>query len=191
MARALPPPYDDEGPHALWHYSEDPGIEVFRPRRVQVSESDDELVWAIDTRHAPSFWFPRDCPRGTAWPGPRTTPEDLERFFGHTDSGRLHVIELGWVERVQQCELYAYRLPEETFEPHGVGGYWVSEATVEAREVVPVGDLLARHADAGIELRLTPNLWTWWLDVAGSSLEFSGSRLRNCALPMPQVPAAR
>lgn len=26
------------------------------------------LVWAVDTRPAPLFWFPRDCPRGcTFW----------------------------------------------------------------------------------------------------------------------------
>jgi hypothetical protein len=185
MARALPPPYEHEGDHALWHYSEDPSIEVFRPQRVKVSESDDELVWAIDTRHAPSFWFPRDCPRGTAWPGDRTTDEDRDRFFRHTRSGRLHVIELGWVERVQRCELYAYRLPAETFVAHDVGGYWVSEATVEPLEVVAVGDLLQRHAEAQIELRLTPSLWDWWSDVARSTLEFSGSRLRNCAEPAP------
>ena len=191
MPRALPPPYRDEGPHALWHFSEDPSIEVFRPKRVAVSESDDELVWAIDTRHAPSFWFPRDCPRGCAWPGERTTDDDRDRFFRHTESGRLHVIELAWVERVQACELYAYRLPDETFAAHDVGGYWVSDTTVEPIERVRVGDLLLRHAEAAIELRLTPNLWTWWTDVARSTLEFSGSRLRNCATPMPEAPAAR
>ena len=191
MARALPPPHRNEGPHALWHFSEDPSIEVFRPKRVEVSDSDEELVWAIDTRHAPSFWFPRDCPRGCAWAGDRTTDEDRDRFFRHTESGRLHVIELGWVERVQRCQLYVYRLPEATFTRHDVGGYWVSDATVEPIERLPVGDLLLRHAEAAIELRLTPNLWTWWLDVADSTLEFSGSRLRNCAQPIPEALAAR
>lgn len=191
MARSLPPPYDHEGPHALWHYSEEPDIQVFRPQRVKVSDSDEELVWAIDSRHAPSFWFPRDCPRGTAWPGERTTDADRDRFFGHTRSGRLHVMELGWIERMQACELWAYRLPEDGFVPHDVGGYWVSSATVEPLEVVPVGDLFQRHAAAGIELRLTPSIWTWWVDVADSTLEFSGSRLRNCGEPMPEVLAGR
>jgi hypothetical protein len=188
MARAAPPPYTNEGPHALWHFSEDPTIEVFVPRRVLVGREAElePRVWAIDTRHAPSFWFPRDCPRGCAWPGDRTTPEDLDRFFGHTRSGRLHVVELGWVERIQCCELYAYRLPAETFAPEQVGGYWSSRATVEPLELARVGDLFVRHAEAGIELRMTPSIWDWWEDVAFSTLECSGSRLRNCALPVPE-----
>ena len=193
MARSAPPPYRHEGPHALWHYSEDPTIEVFRPQRVAEGPNNElaPRVWAIDTRHAPSFWFPRDCPRGCAWPGARTTDEDRDRFFGHTRSGRLHVIELGWLEAVRACELWAYELPMDTFFGHSVGGYWVSEATVEPLRRVAVGDLLARHVEADIELRLTPTLWTWWTEVDRSTLEFSGSRMRNCAEPMPEELAAR
>ena len=186
--RPAAPPYRGEGPHAVWHYSEDPTITVFRPQRVQQGPSADlePRVWAVDTRHAPMFWFPRDCPRGTAWASERTTETDRDRFFGHTESGRIHVIEHGWLERLMTCELYAYRLPEAPFEPQGVGGYWCTEATVEPLELVPVGDLLLRHAEAEIELRITPSIWTWWRDVARSSLEFSGSRLRNCGRPMPE-----
>jgi hypothetical protein len=65
-----------------------------------------------------------------------------------------------------------------------VGGYWVSEQTVEPVELVELGDLLALHADAEIELRVTPNLWPLWDAVVASSLEFSGIRLHN-ALPRP------
>jgi hypothetical protein len=185
------PPYAGEGPHALWHVSEDPTIEVFRPHRAATALEDDELVWAIDTRHVPMFWFPRDCPRGCAWPGDRTTPEDLERFFGHTVANRIHVIEGAWLARMQACRLYAYRMPEDTFTRHAVGGYWVSTATVEPLELVEVGDLLQRHADAGIELRIAPTIWAWWQEVAASTLDFSGSRLRNCTTPMPERLAAR
>jgi hypothetical protein len=187
--RAAPPPYTNEGPHALWHFSEDPAIEVFAPRHVKAGPSAalEPRVWAIDTRHAPSFWFPRDCPRAAAWPGDRTTPEDLHRFFGHTRSGRIHVIEHGWVERMLRCELFAYLLPADTFEPEAVGGYWSTRATVEPLEVEAVGDLLLRHAEAEIELRITPSIWDWWEDVAFSTLEHSGSRLRNCSLPVPEA----
>jgi len=45
--------------------------------------------------------------------------------------------------------------------------------------VTPITDLLARHAAAGIELRIVPELGTLWERVAASSLEFSGIRLRN------------
>ena len=49
----------------LWHFSEDPTIEVFVPHRAPTAELDDELVWAIDSAHRWLYWFPRDCPRAT------------------------------------------------------------------------------------------------------------------------------
>jgi hypothetical protein len=41
------------------------------------------------------------------------------------------------------------------------------------------GDLVGQHADAGIELRIVPELWPLWERVIASTLEFSGIRLRN------------
>ena len=182
LARAPAPPYDGEGPFALWHFSEDPGLARFRPRAPAATPEARPLVWAVDTRHAPMFWFPRDCPRGCIWPGPGTTPQDRERFFGQCAAGRVHVMEAGWLGRVRECRLYAYRLPGRTFRPHAtVGGYWVAEETVDAIERVAVGDLLRRHADAAIELRITPSIWPFWRRVASSTVLFSGSRLRNSA----------
>ncbi len=180
IARAPAPAYRDEGPHALWHFSEDPGIKVFRPHLARTAIEPGEFVWAVDTRHAPMFWFPRDCPRGCAWVTEATNEGDIERFFGHTNARRIHVIEDAWLERMQACRLYAYRLPMETFRPHAsVGGYWVGEEPVAPIERASCGDLLQMHARAGIELRIAPSIWPWWDAVVGSTLEFSGSRLRN------------
>jgi hypothetical protein len=57
----------------------------------------------------------------------------------------------------------------------------VADEPVDAIEQVVIGDLLGRHADAGIELRITPSIWPFWRRVANSTVEFSGSRLRNSA----------
>jgi hypothetical protein len=144
------------------------------------------VVWAVDTRHAPMYWFPRDCPRGCVWPAPATTAQDRERFFGQSAASRIHVVESAWLERVRVCRLFAYQLPADTFRVHTTDGYWVSEATVEASARVAVGDLIARHAAAGIELRVTPSVWPFWRRVAASTVEFSGMRLRNAA-PHPDA----
>jgi hypothetical protein len=179
LAREAAPAHDGEGPFALWHFSEDPSLGVFRPRP-PASGSSAPLVWAVDTPHAPMFWFPRDCPRGCIWAGSATTDEDRERFFGQSAAKRVHVIEAAWLGPMRTCQLFAYRLPTEPFRPHDeVGGYWVTGEVVEATERVEVGDLLARHAAAGIELRITPSIWPFWRQVVGSTVEFSGSRLRN------------
>ncbi len=181
--RAPAPPYRGEGPHAHWHVSEDDSIAQFEPHRSALAAEDELLVWAVDTRHLPMFWFPRDCPRATFWPTPSTSPEDRERFFFWT-SGRVHAIECGWLERVRSTRVVAYRLPEGTFARHpDVGGYWVSREPVEPIERVELGDLLAAHADARIEVRIVPNLWPLWNRVIASTMQFSGMRLRNAAPP--------
>jgi hypothetical protein len=182
LAREPAPPYDGEGSFALWHFSEDPSLSRFRPHVPATNPSARPLVWAVDTRHAPLFWFPRDCPRGCIWPVPATTSKDRERFFWPSAANRIHVMESGWLTRMQACRLYAYRLPAHAFQPHEeVGGYWVCEEPVEAvgREVID--NLVGRHADAGIELRITPSIWPFWRQVASSTVGYSGLRLRNAA----------
>jgi hypothetical protein len=179
LAREPAPPYRGEQPFSLWHYSEDPGLGTFHPRPSTTGAAEPPYVWTVDARHAPMFWFPRDCPRLCLWPVSTTSADDRERFFGTAGSERVHVTEASWLDHVRACRLYAYRLPPEPFSPHGVGGYWVTEQVVEATERVSVGDLLGRHAEAGIELRITPSLWPIVDRVVASTVEFSGSRLRN------------
>jgi len=180
LGREPAPPFDGEGAFAVWHFSEDPSLGRFTPQPTTNPEAR-PLVWAVDTRHAPMFWFPRDCPRGCIWPVSATTAEDRERFFGQSAAGRIHVMETGWLGRMRDCRLYAYRLPAGSFRPHEVGGYWVADTPVDAIEQVVVDDLVGRHASAGIELRITPSIWPFWRRVADSTVEFSGSRLRNSA----------
>jgi hypothetical protein len=177
--RAPAPSYRGEGPHALWHVSEDDSIQVFRPHRSATAQTDELLVWAIDTRHQPLFWFPRQCPRGTFWAGEGTADADVERFLGRRD-GRVHAVEADWLEGIGSARVVAYRMPEETFQPHPeVGGYWVTRVAVEPLERVELGDLLGLHRDAGIELRVVERLWPLWEEIVGSTLEFSGLRLAN------------
>ena len=119
VARQPAPPDAGEGPFALWHFSEDPSLSRFRPRPPEHEPAARPVVWAVDTRHAPSFWFPRDCPR------------------------------------------------------------------VDVIERLTFDDLLGLHARARIELRLAPSIWPFWRRVTNSTVEFSGSRLRNAA-PHPE-----
>lgn len=165
----------------LWHASEDPGIERFTPHRAATALGDEELVWAIDDLHLPSYWFPRDCPRATFWAGAETKPGDAALLHG---SPRVHAIEWDWWDRFRSARLFLYRLPEGPFGRYDeTAGYWVAREPVEPLEVVAVPDLLDEHRRAGIELRLTESLWPLWDRVTGSTLEFSGIRLRNAAPP--------
>lgn len=185
MRREPAPPYRGEGPHGLWHVSEDPAIARFAPHRAPTALTNEPLVWAVDTRHLPLYWFPRDCPRCTFWAGTRTNDADLARFLDGQRELRIHVVEEGWLERVRDAKLYLYRLPVESFTEHrATAGYWMSRATVDPLELVAIDDLIGRHTAAGIALRTAANLWPLWDAVVGSTLEFSGIRLRN-ALAKP------
>ena len=164
----------------LWHVSEEPAIARFEPRAVEQHDSPEPLVWAIDDEHVPAYWFPRDCPRGTFWAVDTTTDDDVDRFLTGDRGLRVHALQQDWLAAFRSARLLAYRLPAETFERYErAAGYWVSQQPVEPEEVVELGDLFGRHAAAGIELRIVPDLAAVWQRVIASTLEFSGIRLRN------------
>ncbi len=161
----------------LWHVSEDPAIEVFHPQRNELHALDEPLVWAVDTHYQWLYWFPRDCPRACFEASDATTDEDVDRWLDGDRMRRVAVIETGRLEHFRSARVFAYRLPPETFEPWDK--FFVSHETVVPLELVELGDLVARHADAGNELRIAPSLYPLWDDVIESTLDFSGIRLRN------------
>jgi len=162
----------------LYHFSEEPDIRVFEPRSGPIL--DQAYVWAIDEWHAPMYYFPRDCPRACFWPGSRTTADDRERWFGGIDAKMVIAVESAWLERIRSAQLYRYVLPEDSFTIHdATAGHWVSSTAVAPLSVEPVGDLLTALAQAEVELRITPALGDLWSRVLDSTLEFSGTRLRN------------
>jgi hypothetical protein len=170
--------------------SEDSAIRRFAPHRAETALTDELLVWAVDTRHLPLFWYPRDCPRCTFWAGPRTTDADAERFLGGRRERAVHVIEDRWLERLRDARLFLYRMPEASFiQSSEVAGYWTSREAMEPLERLSVDDLIGRHSAAGTLLRTESNLWPLWDAVIASTLEFSGIRLRN-AVPRPQPSAS-
>jgi hypothetical protein len=155
----------------LWHFSEDPSLGRFLPR--------DGKVWAIDDRHSWLYWFPRDCPRACFWAVGSTTDEDVDAWLDGDPTRRVAVVESGWLERIRSAKLYGYRMPREPFGVVEDDRFYIASTTVDAIERVALGDLLARHAEAGIELRIAPTLYPLWDRVVATTLDFSGIRLRN------------
>jgi hypothetical protein len=147
-------------PGEVLHFSEDAGITEFVPRRAPTQDVDSVHVWAVDGFHAPSYWFPRACPRALAWRLESTTEEDASRLLG-PGRGHVHVIDYRWLERMREAVLYVYRFDGSLFRPLAVHG----SALVCDHPVRPLGppevvsDVLSLHADAGIELRVTTDPW--------------------------------
>lgn len=167
----------------LYHFSEDPDIRVFVPRAPLERPHIEPLVWAIDEWHAPMYYVPRQCPRACFWPGDRTTDADRERFFGGIAARMIIAVESAWLARIRAATLYRYTMPDAPFEParDDASGHYIARETVEPVSVEPVGDLLAAIIAANVELRITPSLIDIWQRIISSTLEFSGTRLRNAA----------
>lgn len=134
-------------------------------------------MWAVDSTYEWLYWFPRDCPRACFNARRDTTDEDVERWLDGDRTRRVAVIESAWLKRMRIVRVFAYRLPAATFEPWDK--FFISRETVVPLERVELADLLARHADAGIELRIAPALYPLWDKVVETTLDFSGIRLRN------------
>jgi hypothetical protein len=177
-------------PGEVVHFSEDPTITHFVPHVAATAREPDPYVWAVGHDRAPDYWFPRECPRAMAWTVPETTDADRDRILGTGCGGRVHAIEYRWLDTVRTTRVYAYRLPAAPFVPITEDGHALV-ATVPVTPLgppEPVGDLLALHEEAGIQLRVLADLWPFWDAVVGSTVGFSGIRLRN-ALP-PKGPRA-
>lgn len=163
----------------LYHFSEDPSIRRFVPHVPQTNPIQQPAVWAIDANHAPLYWFPRDCPRVTAWP---RGPEQAARFRRdwHTTAERVHAIESAWLDRMRSVSLYRYDLPATSFVPWpDAAGQWVAHQPVEPMGIEPMDDLLDLHTEAGIELRIVPSLWPLWDLARGGPWDFSIVRTHN------------
>ncbi|WP_306209620.1 DUF6886 family protein [Actinoplanes sp. RD1] len=166
-------------PGQVLHFSEDPTITRFRPHVAATAQQPEAYVWAVDAARAPDYWFPRQCPRAMAWVGPGTSGEDRARILGPGGGERVHAIEYGWLAAMSTVRLYAYRLPAAQFRPFERHAHVAVEPVEPLGPPEPVGDLLALHAAAGIQLRVLPRLGDFWDAVVASTLEFSGIRLRN------------
>jgi hypothetical protein len=167
-------------PGQVLHFSEDPHITRFVPHVAATARQPEPYVWAVDAEQAPAYWFPRDCPRVLAWPGPETTAADRRFLFDR----RVHAIEYGWLPALQATHLYAYRFAATPFRPFGspqAHAMVATTAVLPLGPAEPVGDLLALHEAAGIQFRLVPDLRAFMDEIAASTLRFSGIRLRNAA----------
>lgn len=165
------------------HFSEDPTITHFAPHVAATAQQPEAYVWAVDWNRAPDYWFPRQCPRAMAWATSSTSDEDRALVLGPGGGERVHAVEYGWLDAIRAAELYAYRFDAVDFRPFGEGpdpyAFVCEKPVVPLTPAERVGDLLSLHEEAGIQLRVLPNLWDFWDAVIAGSLRFSGIRLRN------------
>ena len=171
---------------SLFHFSEDPAIDCFAPRPVHIPSArptgmewlNGPLVWAIDAWHQPMYLFPRDCPRILIWPVETTTAADRNAFFSDTRARMLAYIEPPWQQAMEDCQLFRYEMPAESFTSLNDAGMWVSRTTVIPINCTRMADLPAALQHEGLEVCIVPHL-TDLVQVRQTTLHVSGIRLRN------------
>lgn len=170
----------------LFHFSEDPDLEVFLPRPVVVparrrpgfDRLNGPLVWAIDDWHQPLYLFPRDCPRILIWSVEGTIREDRDAWFQDSGARMIAFIEEPWREAHASAVVYRYELPTSHFESLDDAGMWVSREAAVPLRAERLDDLPAMLMAQGVELRVLPSLLP--LNILWqTSLHASGIRLRN------------
>lgn len=163
---------------ALFHLSEEAGIERFEPRTSIYTSY--PVVWAITADRLCNYLLPRDCPRVTYYAGPDTTAKDVERFLGK--SRAVVAVENSWFEQIRSCRLFCYHLSPDTFEClDQCAGYFVSRVAVVPERAEVFDDLISEMLRRDAEIRFMRSLWTLRDAVVGSTLQFSIIRMRNAA----------
>jgi len=163
----------------VYHFSEDGAIDRFVPKPAPSDPSQPPVVWAVDTDHAPLYWFPRHCPRVSVWANTDEQQAVLTARFA-TDASRVSAAETGWLDRIRSCRLYRYEFEMSRFVRAGAEeGQYASADELAAANVVVLDDLLGLHAAADLELRITPKLGRFVDQVVDSGLPFSFVRIRD------------
>lgn len=167
------------GVHTVYHFSDDGTIRRFAPHVPPTNPSHPPAVWAIDSEHAPLYWFPRHCPRISVWANDAEQQQRLTEVFA-AESSRICAAETGWLDRMRSARLYRYAFDARAFEPWSMAdGQYISTDVVRPLAVDPIDDVLGLHAAADHELRFTPLLGALMDRVLQSGLPFSFVRIRD------------
>ncbi len=163
----------------LHHVSDAGPLELLAPRPSPPGTPHEgrRWVWAVDGDRLANYLLPRDCPR-VCW----ATPADDAQPLLASPAARVVTVEHAWAARLTGAGLFVHDLDPAGFtllDP--VAGYWVSDRPAAVRAVRRVDDCLAALAQAGVELRLTTDLWPYVDAVVAAGARFSAIRMRNAA----------
>jgi hypothetical protein len=157
--RTPAPPYVGEGPHALWHVSENPSIERVRAARQRDGQQPGAPCLGPSTRGTCRCTGFRGSARaGRSGRPPRRRPTTPSFLAG---SDRVHIVETGWSIECRRPVSTPIALAEESFAPdEEVGGYWLSRrhrldrstsssSTTSSSDIAPPQSSSARSTTCG------------------------------------------
>jgi hypothetical protein len=164
---------------SVGHVSEDGNIARFVPRVAPSDPGRPPTVWAVARWFEPVQWAPRRCPRVMVWATDDAQRVVLAERFGST-TDRVCAVESGWLDEVRRSVLYRYEFDATGFTASAdAPGEYLSTTEPAIERVVVLDDLLAAHAAAGVELRVTPRLGALVDQILQSGLPYRFVNLRD------------
>ncbi len=161
------------------HISEDGTIARFVPRVAPSDPGRPPMVWAVAPWFEPVQWAPRRCPLVMVWATDGDQRATLAERFG-TTTDRVCAIETGWLDAFRSAVLYRYEFDAAGFSTSAdAPGEYLSPTEPTIERVVVLDDLLAAHAAADVELRVTPRLGALVDQVLQSGLPYRFVNLRD------------
>jgi hypothetical protein len=175
----FPPPHTPDQPLGrLYHFSEDGSIERFTPRPAPSNPGGLPGIRVVDAVHAPSYWFPRRCPRVFVWADNADQQRSVNQVFG-TDAARLCAVESSWLDQIREATVYCYEFDPGPFVSDDMPGHYVAPQEVPVVRRGVLGDVLALMASSDVELRITPRLGPLTDLVLRSGVQFRFMNLRG------------
>ena len=170
----------------LFHVSEEPGIEVFKPRWLAHRPELEPAVWAVDEARLRNYLLPRECPRVTFYAWIKSSDRDVETYLDGRREKIVVAVERAWLERIEQTTLTLYEMPPEGFDLHDeCAGHYRSTNTVHPLRRHTRKDLPERVRECGAEFRPVQTLWPLFDQIVPSTLPFSMIRMRNAQARKP------
>ncbi|MFP5489153.1 MAG: DUF6886 family protein [Acidimicrobiia bacterium] len=166
-------------PTVVYHFSDDSTLRRFAPQVPPSNPSHPPAVWAVDADHAPLYWFPRSVPRISVWAYDADQQRRLTARF-ETEAHRICAAEQHRLDDIRTARVYRYTFDASDFAPwHLADGQYIASEVVYPEEIEVVDDLLRAHAEADVELRLTPRLGSLMDAILDSGLPFGFVRIRD------------
>lgn len=165
----------------LYHFSEEPNIELFVPKQKQNINGMPPVVWAIDQEHEVSYYFPRDCPRIILRKPTDVINDDINNFFTNTTATTIITVESQWYPIMKSTLIYRYVFSNQGFEVYDkTAGYYISSHTIKPIRTEYIDHLVEKILASGAELRFTENLHPLRDSILSSGFQHFGiHRFKN------------
>ncbi len=161
----------------LFHFSDDPHLELLKPRVPSRHPDREPFVYAVDEAHQALYFFPPDCPRLAVWADSSSRAEDVEWLQERTDQRILLAIDSSWADRVARGSICRYLVSPESFFQENNHGCFVSRLPIKVATPTIFDNLPQAMREADAMLAVVGSLSAFAHSIESSTLHVTMIRM--------------